>query len=185
MWIVSILYFSLGFFNILSAWFGMVCFLVPLLMSLFGKDKAFCNSYCGRGQLFTLLGANHKMSLNKKLPAFLRSSWFRYGFLIFFMTMFLNMLFMTWSVFSESASLNESIRLLWTFDFPWKWANRAGANVPLWSIQFAYGFYSLMLTSLILGLLSMFIFRPRSWCVYCPIGTTTQLICKLKEGKKP
>lgn len=185
MWIVTILYFSLGFFNILFAWFGMVCFLVPLLMSLFGKEKAFCNSYCGRGQLFTLLGGNHKMSLNKKLPAFLSSSWFRYGFLIFFMTMFLNMLFLTWSVFSESAILNESIRLLWTFDFPWKWANRAGANVPLWSIQFAYGFYSLMFTSLILGLLSMFLFRPRSWCVYCPIGTTTQLICKLKEGKKP
>lgn len=184
MWIVSILYFSLGFFNIIFAWFGMICFLVPIMMSLFGKEKKFCNDYCGRGQLFTLLGTNRGMSLNKKLPAFLRSKWFRYGFLLFFTTMFLNMLFATWAVFSRGTDINESIRFLWTFDLPWKWANRVGKSVPLWTVQFAYGFYSLMLTSLILGLLSMVIYRPRSWCVYCPIGTATQMICKIKEGEK-
>lgn len=183
MWIVTIIYFSLGFFNIMFAWFGMVCFLVPILMSLFGKEKAFCNSYCGRGQLFSLLGSNPRMSLNKELPAFLRNKWFRYGFLLFFTAMFLNMLFTTWAVFSESTGVNESIRFLWTFDLPWKLANRAGNNVSLWIIQFAYGFYSLMLTSLVLGLISMFIYRPRAWCVYCPIGTVTQMICKIKEGE--
>jgi len=184
MWIVSILYFSLGFFNIMFAWFGMICFLVPILMSLFGKEKAFCNSYCGRGQLFTLLGSGRGISLNKDLPGFLRSKWLRYGFLLFFMTMFFNMVFTTWAVYSGSVSINESIRFLWTFDMPWKLANRAGDSVPLWSVQFAYGFYSLMLTSLILGLLSMVIYRPRSWCVYCPIGTATQMICKIREGEK-
>jgi hypothetical protein len=184
MWIVSILYFFLGFFNIMFAWFGIICFLVPILMSLFGKEKAFCNSYCGRGQLFTLLGSGHGISLNKNLPAFLRSKWFRYGFLLFFMTMFFNMVFTTWAVFSGSVGINESIRFLWTFDMPWKMANRAGDSVPLWAVQFAYGFYSLMLTSLILGLLSMVIYRPRSWCVYCPIGTATQMICKIREGER-
>ena len=46
--------------------------------------------------------------------------------------------------------------------------------------QFAFGFYSVMLTSTILGILTMILFKPRSWCVYCPMGTMTQLICKIK-----
>ena len=184
MWIVSILYFALGFFNIIFAWLGMLCFVIPIMMSIFGKEKAFCNSYCGRGQLFTLLGSGKKKSLNRDLPAFLKSRWFRYGFLLFFMVMFVNMLFATWAVFSGSGSLNASVRLFWTFDVPWEWANRAGESIPLWAVQFAYGFYSLMLTSLILGLLSMLIYKPRSWCVYCPMGTATQMICKVREGER-
>jgi len=184
MWIVSLLYFSLGFFNIIFAWLGMLCFAIPILISMFGKEKAFCNSFCGRGQLFTLLGSRKKISLNRDLPSFFKSKWFRYGFLLFFMVMFVSMLFATWSVFSGRESLNESVRLFWTFDMPWEWANRAGEGIPLWTVQFAYGFYSLMLTSLILGLLSMLIFKPRSWCVYCPMGTATQIICKIKEGEK-
>lgn len=183
MWIVSLIYFTIGFFNIIYAWFGMLCFFIPILMALFGRGKSFCNNYCGRGQLFALLGAKHKISLNRDMPKFLKSRWFRYGFLVFFMLMFVNMIFGTWAVFSGTADLNEALKLFWTFSVPWKWANRTGGAVPLWAVQFAYGFYSLMLTSLILGILSMLIYRPRSWCVCCPMGTATQMICKIKEGE--
>lgn len=47
--------------------------------------------------------------------------------------------------------------------------------------QFAFGFYSVMLTSTVLGLVTMVLFKPRSWCVYCPMGTMTQLICRGKH----
>ena len=30
---------------------------------------------------------------------------------------------------------------------------------------------------------AMVLFKPRSWCVYCPMGTMTQLICKAKNAK--
>ena len=33
------------------------------------------------------------------------------------------------------------------------------------------------------ALITMILFKPRSWCVYCPMGTMTQLICKAKNGK--
>ena len=49
-----------------------------------------------------------------------------------------------------------------------------------WSFRFAFGFYSIMLTSTLLGLITMVLFKPRSWCVYCPMGTMTQMICKTK-----
>lgn len=50
----------------------------------------------------------------------------------------------------------------------------------LWIAQFAFGFFGVMLTSTVLGLVTMVLFRPRSWCVYCPMGTMTQGICRIK-----
>ena len=90
LWIWSILYFVLGFFNILFAWLGMIDFVVPLIFAIVGGNKGFCNRYCGRGQLLRKVGSDWKCSRNKPTPKCLSSKWFRYGFLIFFLTMFGN-----------------------------------------------------------------------------------------------
>ena len=50
--------------------------------------------------------------------------------------------------------------------------------------SFAFQLYSLMLTSEIIALATMLWFRPRSWCVYCPMGTLTQLVCKRKASSE-
>lgn len=181
LWIVSIAYLLLGLFNILFAWFGLVCFIVPLAISIIGGSKAYCGKYCGRGQLFELLGGKFGLSRKKNPPAFLRSKWFRYGFLTFFMAMFLMMIYSTYLVFAGTSTLKEAVTLLWTFRLPWNWTNTD--FVAPWVAQFAFGFYSLMLTSTVLGLVTMLLFKPRSWCVYCPMGTMTQGICRLKNGK--
>ena len=131
LWICAILYFTLGFFNILFAWLGMI-------------------------------------------------KWFRYGFLIFFLTMFGNMVFQTYLVAAGAASLRETIKLFWTFRVPWGWTYTAG-TVADWVAQFSFGFYSLMLTSLLIGLIVMVLYKPRTWCAFCPMGTMTQSICKLKN----
>ena len=56
LWILSLTYLILGFFNILFAWLGLLCFFIPLIISLAKGTKGYCNRYCGRGQLFGLLG---------------------------------------------------------------------------------------------------------------------------------
>ena len=43
LWIYEIVYFSLGFFNILFAWLGMIDFLLPLCLAVFGGNKWFCS----------------------------------------------------------------------------------------------------------------------------------------------
>ena len=43
LWIWTIVYFALGFFNILFAWLGMIDFLVPLFIAIIGGNKAFKN----------------------------------------------------------------------------------------------------------------------------------------------
>ena len=94
------------------------------------------------------------------------------------MTMFIMMLFNTYLVFSEVNELQKVIKILWTFSLPWNWVNTS--MVSPWIAQFAFGFYSVMVTSTILGIITMLLYKPRSWCVYCPMGTMTQLISKAK-----
>ena len=110
----------------------------------------------------------------------MKSRWFRYGFLAFFFAMFFLMLWNTYLVFSGAQDLRQTVTLLWTFRLPWRLAYH-GTLFHEGVAQFAFGFYSVMLTSTILGLFTMILFKPRSWCVYCPMGTMTQLICKAKS----
>ncbi|MBR3840607.1 MAG: 4Fe-4S binding protein [Erysipelotrichales bacterium] len=181
LWIFSSVYLVLGFFNIMFAWIGLICFITPLALSLMGKGKVYCNRYCGRGQLFQLLGEKYKLSRNKPIPAWMRSNVWRYAFLVWFLSMFGVMLFKTYLVFTGVNSLKEVVTILWTFKVPWSFASATNSNIPLWMQQFGYGFYSVMLTSTILGLITMLLYKPRSWCVYCPMGTMTQTICKLRK----
>ena len=54
MWILSVTYLALGFFNILFAWLGLLCFSIPLIIALTVHGKTYCNIYCGRGQMLDL-----------------------------------------------------------------------------------------------------------------------------------
>lgn len=183
LWIFSTVYLILGFFNILFAWLGLICFFTPLGISIIKGNKAYCNKYCGRGQLFSLLGGRFGLSRKKDVPRWMKSPYFRYGFLIFFLTMFGIMIWNTYLVFAGIESLKQIVTLLWTFKVPWQWAYH-GTFISTGAAQFAFGFYSVMLTSTLLGLVTMILFKPRSWCVYCPMGTMTQMICKIKAHNK-
>ena len=183
LWIASGLYLILGFVNILFAWLGLLCFFIPLIFAVAGGNKGYCNRYCGRGQLFGLLGGRFGLSRKKDIPGWMKSRAFRYGFLAFFMAMFLLMLWNTYLVFAGAQGLRQAVTLLWTFRLPWHWAYH-GTLFHSGIAQFAFGFYSVMLTSTVLGLITMVLFKPRSWCVYCPMGTMTQGICKLRHRGK-
>ena len=183
LWIFSTIYLILGFVNILFAWLGLICFITPLAISIIKGNKGYCNRYCGRGQLFSMLGGRFGLSRKKDMPRWMVSPWFRYGFLSFFMIMFGLMLWNTYLVFADVKSLKQVITLFWTFKVPWNWAYH-GTLFSTGVAQFAFGFYSIMLTSTLLGLLTMVLFKPRSWCVYCPMGTMTQMICKIKNPTK-
>ena len=83
LWIASLLYLLLGFVNILFAWLGLLCFFIPLIIAIVGGTKGYCNRYCGRGQLFGLLGGrfglsriNFREKASKgEIPGVTKSSW--------------------------------------------------------------------------------------------------------------
>ena len=39
LWIVSLVYLILGFFNILFAWLGLLCFFIPLIISVVRSSR--------------------------------------------------------------------------------------------------------------------------------------------------
>ena len=163
----------------------MIDFLMPLIIAVFWGNKLFCNILCGRGQLFTVIPRAFKCSRQKPAPAWLAAKWFRYGFLLFFLTMFVSIIHQTYLVYSGVSSLQQAVTLFWTFRVPWDWAYTAGSAAD-WNAQFSFGFYSLMLTSTLIGLIVMALYRPRTWCSFCPMGSMTQLICKAKSrGRQP
>ena len=182
LWIWSVIYFAMGFFNILFAWLGLISFFLPLIFAVGFGNKGFCNRYCDRGQLLRALGSQKGFSRRKDVPDWMKSKTFRYGFLVFFLVMFMNMLFTTYQVFAGASELRQVVTLFWTIPVPWAWAYQGGGSP--WVAQFAFGFYSLMLTSALLGVLTILAYKPRSWCVYCPMGTMTQLICRAKAGTR-
>ncbi|UKK78716.1 MULTISPECIES: 4Fe-4S binding protein [Segatella] len=182
MWVVSAAYFTLGFFNIVFAWLGLICMIIPLLVAIIGGNKAWCNKYCGRGQLFMLLGNTLGLTTRIRAPRWISSVWFRNAFLVWFMFFFIEMVMLTVAVARGTDSLHETLLLLWTFDVPWHWAYPV--SVEPWVAQFAFGLYGIMLTSLIVGVFLTIVFRPRTWCTFCPMGNMTQMICKVKNKKK-
>ncbi len=80
LWIFSSIYLILGFVNIIFAWIGLICFFVPLAISIVKGNKAYCNKYCGRGQLFNLLGNKLKLSRNRDILNLLEVSGLDMGF---------------------------------------------------------------------------------------------------------
>lgn len=179
LWIFTLVYLTMGFFNILFAWVGLICFFTPLILSFTKWNKAFCNRFCDRSQLFDLLGGRFGLSRRRDMPKWLRSRAFRYLFLAFFLTMFMVMLWNTYLVFAGAGDLRQVVTLFWTFQVPWEFAYHGTLFSP-GVAQFAFGFYGIMLTSSILGILLMVLFKPRSWCACCPMGTMTQLICRAR-----
>ncbi len=75
------------------------------------------------------------------------------------LVMFVIWTFQTYLVGAGASSLREAIKLFWTFRVPWGWTYTAG-TVADWVAQFSFGFYSLMLTSLLLGLIVMVLYKP-------------------------
>lgn len=56
LWILSLTYLILGFFNILFAWLGLLCFFIPLIISVPQGTKGYCNRYCGPGAAIRFVG---------------------------------------------------------------------------------------------------------------------------------
>jgi polyferredoxin len=146
LWIPMVISWLLPFYNIHFVWLTAVIMAVSVGITLFANSKTYCNNYCGRGQLYQLLGGRLGLSLNRKPPRFLRSRWFRLAFFTLFLVKFGMMM----------------------------------TSTP-GSVESAEGLEQAMFMTLAMGLLAMILFKPRSWCVCCPMGTTMQGICRIRN----
>jgi ferredoxin len=183
LWLASISYFVLGFYNILFAWLGFICIATPILQAMLKSNKSFCSSGCPRSKVLELLGKNLRLSKGRNPPEWLSSKWFRNLFMyLFFGTVF--SLFCTTYISYQQQPIRQAIIGLWQQYAPHTVANLY--DVPFFLAMFALASYSAMSSSMLLGLITLLLYKPKTWCVYCPMGTLTQNICKdnLAEAQK-
>ncbi len=181
LYLFTIIFFALGFFNIIFAWLGFACMILPFILLLKDGRKTWCHNYCPRVNLFGIL-FNKRSLTGKTGPNWLvqgKVKWFVFGYFIF------NLFVLTMStimVFVGRIEPVESIRFLLAFKMPWEMPNLLDIGVfPDWAVHLSFRVYSMMFTTTVLGLLLAWIFKPRTWCIVCPINTISDAVLNVNK----
>lgn len=186
LYVVTIVFFALGFFNILFGWLGFICMLLPFILLYRDRKKTWCNAYCPRGNLFGVLFKNRSLT-GKSGPDWLirgKTKWVMLGYFtinLFVLTM------STIMVFKGKREPLEIIRFMMVLGLPWEIPQLI--EIPAmqdWVSHLSFRIYSMMFTTTILGLVLGWFYRPRTWCTICPINTLSDMALdkiKLKDNK--
>jgi hypothetical protein len=74
-WVLIVSFFLLSIVNVYFGLLGLICMSTPMIHALRGHGKIHCSHYCPRG---SFLGKFlDKISLNKSVPMFMRTQWFK------------------------------------------------------------------------------------------------------------
>ena len=126
---------------------------IPIILSLTGlaffRGRQWCGNFCPHGSLFDYVVL--PVSLNKKIPSFLKSKVTR-------------VLVLAWFGYSMTNKVLKTLPTLGTESF-------------LDKLGFVFVTTYLMVL-IVGGLLSIFV-APRTWCQFCPMGTLQMLSYKL------
>lgn len=167
--IYTLAIFGLGMIHISFALIGLACYVGPVVLYLKHRDKTWCRVYCPRASFLTQFLS--KISLHLKAPKWLNSE----GLKDFFVTyMGLNFFFATMStlmVYLGRLQPMPYVRLFMAFKAPFTLPQLFTWNIPDFLIHYSYRVYSMMFSSVLIGLTLGILFAPRSWCVICPVNT--------------
>ena len=172
LFIGTILFFVLGMIHITLAVLGIICMVLPFLLRAWSGKKLWCTTYCPRASLFNKL--LKPISLHLKSPKWLFSKKAKKAVLIFF---FINLFFITMSTLMVALGRIEPmlyLRLFIAFKIPLALPQFITIDAPQYLMHLGYRFYSVMLTTTMVGLILGILYRPRAWCNICPIQTLTK-----------
>ena len=106
--------------------------------------------------------------------------------LTYFSINFLMICLSTLMVFLDKRDPIEKVRFLMAFQLPWTMPNLLDIGVmPDWSVHLGFRVYSMMFTTTIIGLLVGYLYRARTWCSICPMGTLSSLALRNKNAMVP
>lgn len=178
LYIFTITFFVLGFFNIIFGWLGLVCLIVPFIFLAKDKRKTWCQNYCPRANFFSTLFRNKSLT-DKCGPDWLIKGKVKWIILVYFLFNFFVLTMSTIMVFKGRIEPMEKIRFMMAFKIPWDIPQLLNiTSFPDWVIHLSFRAYSMMFTTTVLGLLLAWIFKPRTWCTICPINTISDITLK-------
>ena len=123
----------------------VVGIMAGLLITSFFSGRHWCGNFCPHGSLFDNIIS--PISLNKKIPSFLKSKWFIGGFFLYF-------------TFNFSRKIINIASLWGTYSF----IERLG-----------FIFVNTYLMVLVVGGGVALLVNSRTWCQFCPMGTLQKI----------
>jgi hypothetical protein len=79
--IFTLLFFILGFFNIIFTWLGFLCMILPFTILLKTSKNKWCQTYCPRANLYTNL---FKRTKSRPSSKWVNTKWAKKLFLSYF-----------------------------------------------------------------------------------------------------
>jgi hypothetical protein len=178
LYVVTILFFILGFFNIIFAWLGFVCLTLPFVMLVKDKKKTWCQKYCPRASLFTTLFKGKSLT-GKTVPKWIVNKTAKRIILIYFSFNLFVLIMSTIMVSKGRVDVVDKIRFLMAFQLPWNLPQFLNIkSIPNWAVHLSFRIYSMMFSTTVIGLLLGWLYKPRTWCTICPVNTISDISLK-------
>jgi polyferredoxin len=175
LYIFTILLFTLGFFNIIFAWLGFACMIIPFVLLAKDGKKTWCQSYCPRASLFTVLFRG-KSQNSRTVPKWLTGDKAKMFFLIYFSFNLFILFMSTLMVFRGRIDAMERVRFMIAFQLPWNMPQLLNISfIPSWAVHLSFRVYSMMFSTTVIGLVLGFLYKPRTWCTVCPVNTISDM----------
>jgi len=183
LFLITLLFFALGFVNIHFALLGFICMLLPFILLIKNNKKTWCQGYCPRANLYSTVGKITKEH-SRKTPVFFIKGNMKWIMLIYFG---ISLFIITMSTFKVSSGVIPPMKILRFLIFipiPFELPQiMEFSNVMPWLTHLSYRIYSMMMTTTVIGLVLAIVYKPRTWCTICPIATVSDVY--LKSSKKP
>lgn len=174
LFLITLVFFALGFINIHLALLGLACMVLPLVLLFLDKRKTWCQGFCPRASLYTTCGkltAKH----SRKTPLFFIKGNMKWIMLAYFGVSLFIIIMSTIKVASGSISSMNYLRFLLMIPLTGEMPQLIEfTNITPWVTHLSYRFYSMMMTTTFLGFLLALIYKPRTWCTICPIATISE-----------
>ena len=172
LFLITPIFFALGFIHISLALLGILCFTIPLIQYKIYHQQIWCKYYCPRAGLFVKLLT--KVSLHKPLPKIMRGPRLKKFFLTYFT---LNLFFASMSTLMVSLGRMEAMEYLRFFiilPLPFEFPQLLNLSFPSPLLHFSYRIYSMMFSTTVIGIILGFLYLPRAWCTICPMMSLTK-----------
>jgi hypothetical protein len=151
---------------------------LPIILLLKDRKKTWCQGYCPRANLYTTCGKAKKWS-GLKIPRFYIKGNMKWIMLAYFGISLTFILISTLGVARGMKLPMEHLRFLIIIPIPFEVPQLLDiTNIAPWLTHLSYRFYSMMMTTTVLGLILAMVYKPRTWCTICPIATVSEVILK-------
>jgi hypothetical protein len=178
LFLITISFFLFGFINIHFSLLGIVCMTLPIILLLKNHKKTWCQGYCPRASLYTTCGKSRKWTGLKTPQSFMKGNikWIMLAYLGISLTF---ILMSTLGVARGMKQPMEYLRFLILIPLPFEIPQLFTiTNISPWLTHLSYRFYTMMMTTTLLGLILAMIYKPRTWCTICPSATISDVILK-------